>query len=203
VTTGRTCSPTSPRPGSRIPPTRPRPGWAPVGILSLRPHGSGYQLRSKDDFADFELRLDFALAPGADSGVFLRARRSDDDPEVSGCEVQIADDHVGHRDMKRPPWALTGTLLGGIAPAVADALGPPGSWNTLEIRCAGSTIRTRLNGFTLYEVDTTSLKPSQGPPFSARAEAGFVGLQGPGEGEGAGDAAAVSLRNVFVRRVPR
>ncbi|MEZ5964507.1 MAG: DUF1080 domain-containing protein [Planctomycetota bacterium] len=171
------------------------------GVLALLVDGQAHELRSKADFTDFDLRLDFKLATLANSGVFLRAKRDDSNPAYSGCEIQILDDHdweAGTNSVLKA-WQKTGSLYGSVAPKIEDALYPTGTWNTLEISYTGTRIRTRLNGFTLYDVDTTEVTPEQGEAFDKRAATGFLGLQrhAPG-GKVAGDAYAW-FRNVFVR----
>jgi hypothetical protein len=174
------------------------------GVLALLCAGGAHDLRTKQDYEDFELRLDFKLARLANSGVFLRAARGTDNPAFSGCEVQIIDDHEWEHGTGTTlkAWQKTGGLYGAVAPGVAGALYPTGCWNTLEIRCQGPRVCTRLNGVTLYDVDTFMLHPEQGEPFPARARRGFIGLQrhAPG-GEVSGDAFAW-FRNVFVRTLP-
>jgi len=173
------------------------------GVLAALVHGEAGDLRSKADFRDFELRLDFKLARLANSGVFLRATRDDRDPAYTGCEVQILDDHdwEAATGTKLKAWQKTGSLYGSVAPAVPNALAPTGAWNTLEVRYVGSRIRTRLNGFTLYDVDTKELRPEQGEPFTERAPEGFLGLQRHSPGGTVEGDAYVWFRNLFVRRL--
>ncbi len=173
------------------------------GVLCLLVDGEAHELRSKADFTDFELRADFKLATLANSGVFLRATRSDDNPAYSGCEIQILDDHDWEKSTgtKLKAWQKTGSLYGAVAPAVPDALNPTGCWNTLEIRFAGRHLRTRLNGVTLYDVDTAALKPEQGEPFRQRAPLGFIGLQRHAPGGALPGDAYAWFRDVFVRPI--
>ncbi len=171
------------------------------GLLLALCKGGAHELRSVQDFQDFELRLDFKLSAMANSGVFVRAARSDANPAFSGAEIQLLDDwnwETGTKS-KLKPWQFTGSLYGSVPPAVKDGLNPLTAWNTLEIRCVGTLIRTRLNGWTLYDVDTSKLTPEQGEPFASRAPKGFIGLQRHAPaGAIEGDAFAW-FRNVFVR----
>lgn len=174
------------------------------GVLTLLVRGEGDDLRTLADYEDFELRLDFKLATLANSGVFLRAARNDRDPAYSGCEIQILDDHGWEKgtSSKLKAWQKTGGLYGAVAPQVQDALNPTGAWNTMEIRYVGTTIRTRLNGFTLYEVDTAALTPEQGETFAKRAARGFLGLQRHAPGGAVAGEAFAWFKNVFVARLP-
>lgn len=172
-------------------------------VLELRTAGAAHELRTKDDYRDFVLRLDFKIVRRANSGIFLRADRANGNPAFSGCEIQVLDDFHWEADTKSKlkPWQFTGSLYGAVPAGHTGALYPNGRWNTLEIRYQGSRIRTELNGVELYDVDTAELKPEQGEPFAGRAAAGFLGLQrhAPG-GEVVGNAYAW-YRNVFVRRL--
>jgi hypothetical protein len=173
------------------------------GVLLLpRGHGDGY-LFSTDDFEDFELCVDFRLERAANSGIFLRGRRSGGDPAYSGCEIQILDDFnfEDEHGAKLKPWQFCGSLYAAAPPATRDALNPPGMWNTYRIRFVGSRLRVELNGHELYDLDTHALKQAR-PPFQERAQRGFIGIQRhtPSQTEGEFFAA---FRNLFVRPIER
>lgn len=186
-------------------------GWEPLGgsrgfavedgVLALLTDGDADTLATRADFADFELRLDFKQDELANSGVFLRAARDGSNPAFSGCEIQILDDEHWEAATKSvlAPWQHTGSLYGAVASGEPRSLHPVGEWNTLEIRCVGPRIRTRLNGRELYDVDTAELTPAQGEPFAKRARTGFIGLQR--HADRARGAAYAWFRNVFVRRL--
>jgi len=175
-------------------------GWrARDGVLgALFGKGSG-ELRTKEDFRDFDLRLEFKIARMANSGVFLRAARDGSNPAYSGCEIQILDDFdwetVTGQELK--PWQLTGSLYGAVAADAPGLLRPPEEWNRYEILCRGPRLAVALNGRTLYDVDVLSLAAD--PLFATRAKSGFIGLQRYSCDGPAGED-AVAFRNLFVRR---
>lgn len=171
------------------------------GVLALLAEGDADTLATTSDFTDFELRLDFKLDELANSGVFLRAARDGSNPAFSGCEIQILDDEHWEAATKTvlAPWQHTGSLYGSIASGEPRSARPIGEWNTLEIRCQGAHIRTRLNGRLLYDADTLTIAPAQGEPFAQRAPSGFIGLQRHAD-QARGEAYAW-FRNVFVRRL--
>jgi len=183
-------------------------GWEPVGSiegysvenseLCVPAEGSGY-LRTIEDFEDFRLRLDFKPARMANSGVFLRSARSEENPSYSGCEVQILDDFNWEAvtESTLAPYQFTGGLYGSVAPA-ANVLRPLGEWNTYEILYRGSRLAVALNSKTLYDVDT--LKLAEGRPFAERAPEGFLGFQRYGGPDSEGEV-AVRFRNVQVQRL--
>lgn len=167
------------------------------GVLAFRGLGGDGQLRTREDYRDFALRLDFKVASMANSGVFLRGARAGGDPAYSGCEIQILDDFNWERNTGTTlkPYQLTGGLYGCVA-AGEKTYHPLGEWNTFEIVYLGTWLRVDLNGRTLYEVDTFRVPAD--PPFSERAPAGFIGLQRHAPAR-VGDAEYAWFRNVFVR----
>ena len=163
------------------------------GVLSFLQEGAHGHYRTKEIFKDFELRLDFKVAKGANSGVFLRGKPGGGDPAYSGCEIQVLD-NPGWSAYKLKPYQFCGGLYGSKAPEV-QALYPTGAWNSYHIRYEGSQICVWLNGQKLYDVDTFEMP---GKPFADRAPEGFIGLQLHG-GVGAKTGVFVSYRNLFVR----
>ena len=103
--------------------------------------GDGPFLWTDRNFADFELSLEWNIAAGADSGVYVR-----------GCpQVQIWDpdadfpqkNHLGSGGLWNNPAA--GPNARGKDPAVrADA--PVGQWNAMTVRVVGRSVTVTLNG---------------------------------------------------------
>ena len=172
------------------------------GVLCLRTEGSASELRTRDDYGDFSLRMEFKTLRRANSGVFLRSSREGGNPSYTGCEIQVLDDHFWEKDTgsKLKPWQFTGSLYGAVAAGHEGALYPNGRWNTFEIDFVGSRIRTVLNGVTLYDVDTNELEPAQGKKFAERAKEGFLGLQRHAPAGGLKEDTYAFYKNVFVKR---
>jgi hypothetical protein len=173
------------------------------GVLKLLTAGGAHELRTREDFRDFVLRMDFRTARGANSGVFLRADRARDDSAFTGAEIQVLDDYHWEEDSRSElePWQFTGSLYGAVPAGHRGALYPLGCWNSYEIRCQGSRIRTELNGVVLYDVDTHELEPEQGPKFAERLREGFLGLQRHAPARALETDAYAWFRNVFVKRL--
>jgi hypothetical protein len=138
----------------------------------------GPWLRSKDQFGDFNLRLEYKLKPGGNSGVYCRvpldgnhhARK--DAP--AGVEIQILDDASDrYRDLK--PYQFCGSVYA-IAPAEKHVGRTAGEWNTFEINCRGTAYRVSLNGVVV--VDATDDKF---PDLKQRQLRGYLGLQNHSE----------------------
>ncbi len=174
------------------------------GVLEFLVQGESPHLATKDDFQDFQLRMDFKIARRANSGLFLRSARDGSNPAYSGCEIQILDDLHWEEDTqtKLEPYQFTGGLYGSVPPGKRDALKPLGEWNTYDITFHGSRVVTYLNGALLYDVDTRDVHvPAESLPFAERAKKGFIGLQRHGPaGTIEGDAYAW-FRNIFVREL--
>lgn len=182
----------------------PRPGPEAYavrdGAIHLPAAGGDGELRTRELFRDFELRLDFRITRMANSGLFLRADPERGNPAFSGCEIQILDDYNWEAvtGSTLAPYQFSGGLYGSLAPADRHALRPLGEWNTYEVRYVGSRIAVELNGSLLYDVDTFELEGT--PAWRERVRRGFIGLQRHAPSEVEGDEYA-SFRNIFLREV--
>ncbi len=142
----------------------------------------GPWLRSNEQVEDFNLRLEYKLKAGGNSGVYVRipkdgAHRGSDNKGTtvpSGVEVQILDD-ADERYKTLQAYQYSGSVYA-IAPAKERVSKPAGAWNTLEINCAGPSYRITHNGVVV--VDATS---EQFPDLAARLKKGYLGLQNHSE----------------------
>ncbi len=189
-------------------------GWEPLGdkdgyavrngLMVFPVKGSDAYIRTKEDFRDFKLRLDFKTGIMANSGVFLRGSREEGaPPPYSGCEIQILDDFNWERITgdKVKDWQVSGSLYASLPPGVS-ALRPIGDWNTYQITYKGSRMKVELNGRTLYDIDTFEVPvvyPDK-PKFKDRVPTGFIGLQRHAPSQVEGDAYAW-FRNIFIREL--
>ena len=103
-----------------------------------------YDVRPIPD--DFELRFEWKVAPGSNSGVYYRPGQ---------YEYQILDNEK-HRDGKTPDTSAA-SLYYCIAPS-HDATKEPGQWNTGRIVCQGTVIQHWLNGEKVVDIDYTNPK---------------------------------------------
>ncbi|MBN1939665.1 MAG: DUF1080 domain-containing protein [Candidatus Aminicenantes bacterium] len=112
--------------------------------------GSGGNLFTVEEYADFVLRFEFKLAPGANNGIGIRTPPEGDAAYV-GMEIQVLDDSAPqYQDLK--PYQYHGSVYG-VIPARRGFLKPVGEWNTEEIAVRGRTIKVVLNGTTIVEAD--------------------------------------------------
>ncbi len=99
--------------------------------------GKGLYLTTEKHFEDFELKLEFKYAKGADSGIYLRGIP----------QVQIWDPKIGHKDAPKGSGGLWNNKKGsqGKDPLVfADK--PIGEWNQIFVRLKGDIVTVVLNG---------------------------------------------------------
>ena len=121
------------------------------GALVVVPdNGSGGNLYTKEEYADFVYRFEFQLTPGANNGIGVHAPPVGDAAYV-GMEIQVLDNEAPIYASLQP-YQYHGSVYG-IAPAKRGYLLPTGEWNKEEIMVKGSTIKVTLNGTVINEVD--------------------------------------------------
>lgn len=94
---------------------------------------------------DFELRCDFHLSAGGNSGLFLRTADDAKDPAKDTYELNICDSHPTHK---------TGSL---VARLIAENVPPvEGDWHSFRVLCEGPRIQVWLDGSPIVDfTDTT------------------------------------------------
>jgi len=162
------------------------------GVIVCQGGGGGW-LGTNRDYADFELRLEYKLKPGGNSGIYVRA------PEEGwisrlGMEIQLLDDfHPRYANLDF--YQHTGALYHVAAPT-RRATKKAGQWNALTIRAEGRQLQVRLNGVALLDVDLDRCRKdpavAKEHPGLARTT-GRIGLQSHTD--------RVEFRNIFVREI--
>ena len=163
------------------------------GAIVCQPGGTN--LFTKDEFADFELRFEFQLAPGANNGIALRAPL-EGDPAYTGFECQVLDNTAAqYKGLKE--WQYHGSIYG-VAAATATALRPVGEWNSQTITMKGKRVIVVLNGVTIVDVDLDKAAPG-GKTVSDHKVEGLARAQGHIGFCGHGD--RVAFRNLRVKKM--
>ncbi|MCX7421408.1 MAG: DUF1080 domain-containing protein [Planctomycetia bacterium] len=136
----------------------------------------GPWLRSCCEYGDYSLRFDYLLAPGGNSGVYVRVpqdgnhHREDASKPPAGFEVQVLDDaDPQYAKLKDFQYSASIYDIVGANPRITR---PAGQWNTLEINCDGHHVTTRHNGVVVTDVTSESH-----PAIKLRELKGFLGLQ--------------------------
>jgi hypothetical protein len=119
------------------------------GIIVCQGQGGGW-LGTQRDYANFELRLEYRLRPGGNSGVYLRA------PERGhisrdGMEIQILDDNHP-RYARLDFYQYTGSIYH-VVPPTRRAGKPAGQWNHVTIRAEGRRVVVTVNGKQVVDAD--------------------------------------------------
>ncbi|MFM8471461.1 MAG: DUF1080 domain-containing protein [Limisphaerales bacterium] len=132
----------------------PSKGWIlDNGALKTVPKEAGGQvtdLVTTEKFKDFELELEWKVAPGGNSGVMYRVNEAEKGPAwLTGPEMQILDDDK-HGDGKNP-LTSAGALYGLIAPNAQKKLKPVGEFNAAKLVFKNNHVEHWLNGAKIVE----------------------------------------------------
>ena len=121
------------------------------GNIIVKPgDGSGGNLFTGKEYADFIFRFEFQLTPGANNGLGIRAPLSGD-AAYSGMELQILDDTAPvYANLQ--PYQYHGSVYG-VIPAKRGHLNPVGEWNYQEVIAQGTKIKITLNGTVIVDGD--------------------------------------------------
>ncbi len=154
-----------------------------------RADGGGGITYSRTPVPDnFELRFEWKVSPGANSGVYYRPGQ---------YEYQVLDNNL-HPDGKNPRTSAA-SLYFGAAPS-HDATRPVGEWNTGRVICLDSIVQHWLNGVKVVHFDYDDPKwakdvarlNERGGDLKARS--GLLHLQDHGD--------PVWYRNIRIRPLP-
>ncbi len=114
---------------------------------------------SERQFKDFDLRFEWKIEPGSNSGVMYHVKEGPRMPYLTGPEYQILDNE-GFRGSKGQPVTreeYTGSHYAIEAPR-ADVMKPIGEWNSSRILVVGNHVQYFLNGALTAEFEMHSLK---------------------------------------------
>lgn len=149
------------------------------GVLHAIGHGTIWTTTS---YGDFILDMEFKVAKGANSGVFLRT--GDIKSVLSALEIQIHEDSDGSR------VGMVGALYDAKAPSKNMAK-PAGEWNRYTITCKGSRLYLVFNGAQVLNVDLNDWTEARKNPdgtqnkfatalkdYARRGPIGFQGIHG-------------------------
>ncbi len=155
----------------------------------------GGNVFTKGEYADFVLRFEFKMEPGANNGLGIRAPTDQGDVAYTGMELQILDDgHENYKDIR--PYQSHGSVYGIVA-AKRGQLKPAGEWNEQEVTCVGRKIKVVLNGEAIVDADLDeatkdgTLDGRDHP--GVKRTSGHIGFLGHG--------ARVEFRNLRVKEV--
>ena len=126
-------------------------------------HATGeVDLLTVEEFQDFELRLDWRISPGGNSGIFYRGTEEYDEIYWSAPEMQVLDDSAHADAMNRLTAAGSDYAL---YPAPAGVVHRAGEWNSVRIIARGHHVEHWMNGVKVVEYELDS------PDWRARVAA--------------------------------
>ena len=115
-----------------------------------RGSGSGGNLFTDKEYANFVMRFEFLLTPAANNGIGIRAPLTGD-AAYGGMEIQVLDNESPvYRNLR--DYQYHGSVYG-IIPAKRGYLKPVGEWNCQEIIADGYRIKVTLNGEVILDGD--------------------------------------------------
>jgi hypothetical protein len=160
-------------------------GWQAVDGALTRTGGGG-DLVTTDQFANFELVLEWQIAAAGNSGIMFRVSESADQTYLTGPEMQVLDNR-GHPDGQNPITSA-GACYGLYAPT-QDVTRPIGSWNEVRLIVNGNRVEHWLNGVKIveYELGSTDwlarlqVSPFRDAPGYGREPRGHIAVQDHGD----------------------
>ncbi|MEQ9097852.1 MAG: DUF1080 domain-containing protein [Imperialibacter sp.] len=176
-------------------------GWSLING-ELHASGAGWDANediiTKKTFANFDLSLEWKVAPENSSGIFFYVQRDSDQPIYeSAPEYQVMDDKGWPQQMK--PNQYTAANYAMHAP-IGTEVKPAGEWNTTRITVNYPHVEHWLNGVKVVEYDfgsedwenrKASGKWAEVPNYG-KAKSGHIGLQNAGK---------VVYRNIKIRQL--
>ena len=162
----------------------PKKGWTVRdGMLIVQESGGGEasfggDIVTIDEYSSFELKLDFKLTEGANSGIkyFVIEAQPRTPGSAKGLEYQVLDD-AKHPDAKLGiNGNRTCASLYDLIPATNKKMNPIGEWNHAKILVSGRHVEHWLNGVNVLQFERG------GKEFLAhKAESKFRNIAGFGE----------------------
>lgn len=170
-------------------------GWRMDGDTLHFAGGRG-DIMTRESFGSFDLRLEWKISPGGNSGIFYRAVPGLEAIYMGAPEMQVLDDDA-HED-GNDPLTSAGAVYG-LYPAVPGLVKPAGEWNSVRIVVRGDEVAHWLNGQTVATytlssddwIERVAVSKFSAWPLYGRARKGRIGLQDHGD--------PVWYRNIRIR----
>jgi hypothetical protein len=173
-------------------------GWQLVDGAITRVARGG-DIVTRDMFTNFELRLEWSISPGGNSGIFFHVADGLDATYLSGPEMQVLDDS-GHADGRNRLTAAGSNFALHAAPP--SVVRPPGQWNEVRLVVNGPHVEHWLNGAKVVEYElwtdewrrlVAGSKFNEWPTYGM-SRTGRIALQDHGD--------RVAFRNIRIRALP-
>lgn len=164
-------------------------------VLNQKAEGGG-DIVTDGEYDNFELSLEWKIAPGGNSGIMYRVSEELDAPYQTGPEYQLLD-NAKHAD-GRSPLTSAASCYALYAP-FKDATRPVGQWNQTRLIVDGNHVEHWLNGQKVAEYElggadwqkrVRESKFKDMPKFGKEAK-GHIDLQDHGD--------EIAFRNIKIR----
>ena len=153
----------------------------------------GGNLYTEKEYANFALRFEFKLTPGANNGIAIRAPLKGNGA-YQGMEIQVLDDSAP-KYAKLRPAQYHGSIYD-VFPCERGHQKPVGEWNSEEITANGRHVKVVLNGATIVDANLDDVKDpaklTKHPGLQNKS--GHLGFLGHG--------AEVEFRNLRIKELP-
>jgi hypothetical protein len=174
-------------------------GWRAVDGVIVKEKGAE-DIMTRDQFANFELNVEWKLAKGGNSGIFYRGTQEYDHIYWSAPEYQLLDDANAPDGKDRLTSAAAAYAL---YPPPAGVVKPFDEWNATRIIVNGAHVEHWLNGQKVVEYELWSpdwkakvaASKFAAYPNYGLAKKGYIGIQGDHPG-------ALALRHIRIRELP-
>ena len=173
-------------------------GWvAENGELICKKPGSGDVVYMDEKFENFQLSIDWKIAPKGNSGVFIRTSDLKDWINT-GMEIQVLDEReLGERN--HPSKSHAAGSLYDVVPRPEDMKMKEDDWNHFDIVCNNEKISCKMNGVESFSIDLKDEKwqKPQGKfkkPYATLPRLGYLMLQD--------HHAVVAFKNIKIKVLP-
>ena len=169
-------------------------GWkVEDGELVRAEKGAG-NIVTTEPYKAFELSLEYKISPAGNSGLMYHVDEAVASPPMTGPEIQIQDNKLGH-DPQKAGWLYQ------LYPSSEDATKPAGEWNQIRVLITPDKCVQWMNGVKYCEYVKGSAdwdervaksKFAKWPQFG-KATSGYICLQDHGD--------VVAFRNIKIRPI--
>ncbi|MBI3823015.1 MAG: DUF1080 domain-containing protein [Planctomycetes bacterium] len=159
------------------------------GVIYCEGGGGGWLMTEKQ-YGDYELRLEYKMPKGGNSGVGIRSPLKGD-PAYVGMEIQLIDDEGWPGGLQK--WQNTGAIYNVVPPKTIKNK-PIGEWNVMKITAKGRQITVVNNGETLVDANLDEYVKEHGkkhPGILETNKQGHIGFQSYNK--------RVEFRNIYLK----
>jgi hypothetical protein len=159
------------------------------GVIFCQGGGGGWLMTEKE-YGDFELRVEYKMPKGGNSGVGIRSPLKGD-PAYVGMELQLIDDEGWPGGLQK--WQNTGAIYNVVPPKTIKNM-PIGEWNVFKAIAKGRQITVVNNGETLVDANLDDYVKEHGKKHPGILETntkGHIGFQSYNK--------RVEFRNIYLK----